>query len=90
MNYYVVLTEWCVDYESGLGVLGVFTSKQEAIDAMRERVNSDERLLAEEYGYEIYEDSETCFDAGEEGYYVPNHMVVRIIDQPGLILQGNR
>lgn len=79
MNYcYVLLSEWCVDYESGHEIVGVYDTEAKAITALKNRVDSDDRVLAEDYGYTIYEDSDVCFDAGEEGEYVSNHVCARI------------
>lgn len=79
-KHWVVLAEWCVDYEAGHHIVGVFHSKKEAIDCLRHRVNIDDRLLAEEYGYEIYEDTDTNFDSGKEGYYIHDHIAVSVIE----------
>lgn len=75
-KHYVIYAEWCVDYNGGSCVVGVYHSKEKAVAAFRKRVDSDDRLLAEEYGYEIYEDSDTCFDSGEDGEYVKDHISV--------------
>lgn len=34
---------------------------------------ADEKQYAKEHGFTIYDDCETVFDAGEEGYYRDNH-----------------
>ena len=78
MKYYVVVAEWCVDYQAGHRVVGVYTSETDAVAALDKRVSSDDRLLAEEYGYKIYEDNKTCFDAGIDGYYIQDHLYVGI------------
>ncbi len=77
-RHYVVYAEWCVDYEGGHEIIGVYHSKEEAVEVFKNRVNSDDRLLAEEYGYTIYEDSDICFDSGEDGEYVKDHIYVGI------------
>lgn len=79
-KHYVIISEWCVDYEGGCQVVGVFHSEAEALAAFAERVRIDDRLLANEYGYEIYEDSDREFDSGKEGYYCHDHITVKIVE----------
>jgi len=78
-KHWVVVAEWCVDYEGGYSVLSVHHSENEAIVAMKKRVNEDDRILAEQYSYVIYEDSDLCFDSGRDGEYATNHISVSII-----------
>lgn len=73
-KHWIVYAEWCVDYQDGHQIIGVYHSKAEAVEALKNMVNSDDRLLAEEYGYTIYEDSDTCFDSGKDGEYVTDHI----------------
>lgn len=79
-RHWVVLAEWCVDYEAGHRIVGLFHSEKEAVDCFKYRVDTDDRLLAKEYGYEIYEDSNKRFDSGKEGYYIHDHITVEIIE----------
>lgn len=78
MEYYVIVADWCVDYQAGHSVVGVYTSEEAAIAALENRVSKDDRLLAEEYGYTVYEDTSRCFDAGIDGYYIQDHLYVGI------------
>lgn len=78
MKHFVVIAEWCVDYEGGYAVVGVYHTLEEAIKAFKHRVESDEKLLANEYDYEIYSDSDRLFDAGLYGYYSHDHLRVSI------------
>lgn len=77
-RHYVVIAEWCVDYEGGHCIVGVYHSREEAVKAFKNRVDTDERILAEEYGYTIYDDTDDCFDSGEDGEYVKDHLYVGI------------
>ena len=72
MKHYVVVNDWANEYESGTNVLGVAHSLEEAKKIFNETL-ADEKQYAEEHGFEIYDDCETVFDAGEEGYYISNH-----------------
>ena len=78
VKHFVVIAEWCVDYEEGYVVVGVYHTLEEAMEAFRCRVESDEKLLADEYGYEFYSDSDRLFDAGLDGYYSQDHLRVSI------------
>ena len=72
MEHYVVINEWATEDENGVTILGVAHSMEEAKRIFNENIDK-ERELAEENGYTIYEDDETTFDAGEEGFYITNH-----------------
>lgn len=77
-RHWVVIAEWCVDYQGGLTVVGVYHTPEDAHDAFMNRVESDDRILAEEYKYDIFEDTNTVFDSGKKGYYSQDHICVRI------------
>lgn len=72
MKHYVVVHDWENEYEGGTTILGVTHSLEEA----KEIFNAElvyEKQYAEENGFTIYDDFETVFDAGKEGYYKNNH-----------------
>ena len=72
MKHYVIVNDWANQYESGATILGVAHSLEEAKDIFNESL-AEEKLYAEEHGFMVYDDCETVFDAGEDGYYVSNH-----------------
>ena len=72
MKHYVIVNDWANEYESGTNILGVVHSLEEAKKIFNESL-ADEKQYAKEHGFTIYDDCETAFDAGEEGYYVNNH-----------------
>lgn len=78
-THWVIVAEWCVDYEGGHSVVGVYHSEDAAREALQNRVNTDDRLLAEEYGYKIYEDTPLRFDSGKDGEYSTDHITVSVI-----------
>ena len=78
MKLYVIYAEWCVDYEGGSELVGAYKTLEEARNVLKKRVDGDERILADEYGYKIYDDSPNIFDAGREGEYTVNHTMVKI------------
>lgn len=72
MKHYVIVNDWVNEFESGVTILGVTHSLDEAKEIFNQFVE-DEKSYAEEHGFEIYDDCETVFYAGEEGYYISNH-----------------
>ena len=72
MKHYIILNDCANEYECGTNVLGVAHSMEEAKEIFNEYVE-EERRYAEEHNFEILDDCETVFDAGEDGYYVSNH-----------------
>lgn len=75
MEHYVVINEWAcsgLTEDCGVNIVGVTHSLEEAKNLFNSVVII-EKELAVENEYEIYEDEDTIFDAGEEGYYVSNH-----------------
>lgn len=72
MKHFIVLNHWANEYESGVTILGVAHSIEEAKQIFNEHI-VEEREYAEKHEFTIYDDCEDCFDAGEDGYYVSNH-----------------
>ena len=72
MKHYVIVNDWANNYESGTTILGVAHSMEEAKEIFNQSL-ADEKKYAEEHDYEIYDDCDTVFDAGEDGYYISNH-----------------
>ena len=72
MNHYIIVNDWANEYECGTTILGVVHSLEEAKKIFNEQL-IEEKEYAERHGFEIYDDCETVFDAGENGYYVSNH-----------------
>ena len=77
MKHYVVFLEWATEGDNGANILSVEHSLEEAKAIFNDTVE-EERELAENNGWEIYEDADMLFDAGEDGYYCANHSRVYI------------
>ena len=77
---YIILHDWATDNfgENDSEISGIFTDYNKAFDCFKTLVK-EEKAIVEESGFIIYEDTDTCFDAGEEGYYISNHSTVRFI-----------
>lgn len=72
MKHYVIVNDFANEYESGTTILGVVHSMEEAKEIFNQSL-ADEKQYAGKHGFTIYDDCETVFDAGEDGYYVSNH-----------------
>lgn len=72
MKHYVIVLNWATEGDNGSNVLGVAHTMDEAKEIFNE-TRQEEKELAENNGWEIYEDSDDVFDAGENGYYRDNY-----------------
>lgn len=72
MKHYVIVNDWANEDESGTSILGIVHSLKEAKEIFNHNL-ADEKNYAEKHGFTIYDNCETVFDAGEDGYYVSNH-----------------
>lgn len=74
MKHYVILCDWAVDQmgESGVSITAVTHTLDEAKAIFAEKV-VDEKKYAYDNGWEIFADTDTEFDAGEDGFYAAEH-----------------
>lgn len=72
MKHFVIVNNWANDYECGTTIIDVVHSMEEAKEIFNKNL-VEEKRYAEEEGFEIFDNRETVFDAGEEGYYSRNH-----------------
>ena len=72
MKHYVVLCDWATNDAEGVDITAVAHSLEEAKEIFAKAV-VDERKYAEEHGWEIFDDTDRCFDAGEGGFYAVEH-----------------
>ncbi len=79
--HYVIINEWELDdqCESGVEVMGVYHTKEEAVEAFKTFVQG-ERDLADSRGWEVYEDDCDRHDAGALGFYANEHSVLFIAE----------
>lgn len=77
---YIILHDWANENfgESDSHISGIFTDYNKALNCFNALVK-EERAIAEEVGWTIYEGTNTCFDAGEDGYYISYHSTIRFI-----------
>ena len=82
MNYYIILCDYATDKtcEANSNIYGLYADYGNARVEFN-RLVDNEREGCEQSGWEIYEDTDTCFDAGENGYYLSNHLTYRLISK---------
>lgn len=76
-KHYVVASHWACDYEVGCTILGVGHTLDEAKTIFNNHV-IEEKEYASEQGWTVFEDKDTVFDAGVEGYYAKDHTYIFI------------
>lgn len=79
MKHFVIINNWANEYESGTTILGVAHSIEEAKQTFNESL-IEEKEYAKDRGFTIFDDCDTAFDAGEEGYYASNHTNLYIVE----------
>lgn len=77
--HYIVINTWSLDSagECDSSIIGVKHTLEEAKELFNQYLN-DEKELARKRGWTIYADEDTMFDAGEDGNYVGNHVILYI------------
>lgn len=68
MEHYVVILLWDNDAGGDVDILGVAHSIDEAKEIFGKHVK-EERQYAEDHLYDIYEDTEVAFEAGDDENY---------------------
>ena len=76
-THYAVAMDWASEYETGSSIVGIKHTIDEALKLFNETVE-EERELAIENEWTIYDDLDDRFDAGKEGYYAASHVVIYI------------
>ena len=71
-KHYVIVNNWANEYENGTIIIGVAHSMEKAKEIFNKRL-VEEKQYASEMGFIIYDESETVFDAGLDGYYMTGH-----------------
>lgn len=77
MKHFVIVRHWACNDIQGFDILAV-THTIESAKEVFEKYLIDERQLAEDSDYTVYEDNETTFDAGIDGFYNDNHIILSI------------
>lgn len=77
MKHFVIINEWTQDFENGVTVLGIAHDYEKAKIIFNNAVDK-EKKIANENGWEIFEDKDMLFEAGARGCYINNHTSVLI------------
>lgn len=78
-NIFIVQTDFLNDGENCSYQLQAFQDKEDAQKYFNELVTKEKEDIKDKEDWEISEDSETSFEAYEDGYYSDNHSVVTLI-----------
>jgi hypothetical protein len=79
MTHYVVIHDWACYNESGIDVLGVTHSYQEAESIVGAHLAAEKKHAEANYHDAIIEtDNESYLEAYEDGYYNDNHTLIEI------------
>lgn len=76
-EHYVIINDCVIGCDYAVAILGVVHTLEEAKKIFNEYA-AEEKQYAEEHNFEIYNDDEVDFDAGEDGAYMSNHTRVYI------------
>ena len=72
MQHYVVILDWAIDDNEGVSVIGVGHTEDEAKEIFNAQLRV-EREYVKEHEWHVFSNSDTCYDAGVEGYYASDH-----------------
>lgn len=79
MKIYIITVEKIIDYELSPLEICPFLTEHEARQFFNEKVKSA-RAEADDLDWEVQDDDEWCFSAGEMGYWCSNHMTVGLTE----------
>lgn len=76
-KHYVVVLDWAVEDDEGVSILGVTHTLEEAKEIFAANL-PEQKGYTEEYGYEVYTDTDTEYDAGVSGEWRMEHTALYI------------
>ena len=76
-SHYVIVLDWAENDAEGVDIIAVKHTIEEAKEVFNEKL-AEEKAYAIEREYEIYDETDTSFDAGESGYYAASHTTLYI------------
>lgn len=77
MEHYVVVLDWAVETDEAVTILGVTHTLEEAKQIFNANL-PEQKGYTEEYGYEVYADDDTRYEAGVSGYWRTEHVALYI------------
>ena len=78
-NIFIVYTDFVCDGDDCGHGIQAYQYKEDAQKYFNELVTKEKEDIKDKEDWEISEDSETSFEAYEDGYYSDNHSVVTLI-----------
>ena len=76
-NHYVVVLDWAVEDDEAVTILGVTHTLEDAKKIFNEYL-PEQKGYTEEYGYEVYEDTDVRYEAGVSGHWRTEHVALYI------------
>ena len=77
MKHYVVVLDWAVEDDEGVVILGVTHTLEDAKKIFNDNLPEQKRYT-EEYGYEVYTDTDEIYEAGVSGEWRTEHTALYI------------
>ena len=77
MKHYVVILDWAIESDEAVTILGVTHTLEEAKQIFNEYL-LEQKGYTEEYGYEVYEDTNVTYKAGISGEWRTEHTALYI------------
>lgn len=77
MKHYVIVLDWAVEDDEAVAILGVTHTLEDAKKIFNENL-PEQKGYTEEYGYEVYEDTDVKYEAGVSGEWRMEHVALYI------------
>lgn len=76
-THYVVVLDWAVEDDESVVILGVTHTLEDAKEIFNNNL-PEQKMYTEEYGYEVYSDTDILYEAGVSGYWRTEHTALYI------------
>lgn len=77
MKHYAVVLDWAVEIDESVAILGITHTFEEA-KKIFDTYLPEQKEYAKEYGYVVYTDTESRYEAGILGYWRTEHTALYI------------
>lgn len=76
-RHYVVVLDWATEDDEGVVILGVAHTFEDAKKIFNYNL-FEQKEYTEEYGYEVYTDTDVMYEAGVSGHWRTEHTALYI------------
>lgn len=76
-SHYVVVLDWAVEDDEAVTILGVTHTLEDAKKIFNENL-PEQKGYTDEYGYEVYTDTDVMYEAGVSGEWRKEHIALYI------------